>query len=103
MLGVGGIFAGVAGGLITQYYNTLWIFYIFGFMGFLISLSGFFMSADIEADQLSVINLSLTNRVGKNFSDIKTGFKVKELWKSFIFFFLLGCLVPSFGDFFYYY
>ena len=28
---------------------------------------------------------------------------MKELWKSFLFFFLLGCLVPSFSDFFYYY
>jgi MFS family permease len=96
LLGIGGIFAGVAGGLITQYYDTHWIFYIFGFMGFLISLSGFLMSADIEADQMLVINLTLKQRVKKNFSDIKTGFKVKELWKSFIFFFLLGCLVPTF-------
>ena len=39
----------------------------------------------------------------QNFSDIKTGFKVRELWRSFLFFFLLGCLVPSFSDFFYYY
>ena len=39
----------------------------------------------------------------QNFIDIKTGFKVSELWKSFLFFFLLGCLVPTFQDFFYYY
>ena len=39
----------------------------------------------------------------QNFHDIKTGFRVKELWRSFLFFFLLGCLVPSFSDFFYYY
>ena len=103
LLGLGGIFAGVAGGIITQYYNTLWIFYIFGFMGFLIALSGFLMSAEIEADQMGVINMSLGERVKKNCSDIKTGFKVKELWRSFIFFFLLGCLVPTFSDFFYYY
>ena len=31
------------------------------------------------------------------------GFKVRELQRAFCFFFLLGCLVPSFGDFFYYY
>jgi len=41
--------------------------------------------------------------VKQNFSDIRQGFKVHELWRSFLFFFLLGCLVPSFGDFFYYY
>lgn len=47
--------------------------------------------------------MGLRQRVSQNYADIKTGFKVRELWRSFIFFFLLGCLVPSFGDFFYYY
>ena len=50
---------GLAGGLITQYSNTMYIFYIYGFLGFLIALSGFLMSSTIEADQLEVINLSL--------------------------------------------
>lgn len=79
-----------------MYYDTLLIFYIFGFLGFLIAISGFLMSKDIEADQMGVIEMSLGSRVKKNFADIKTGFKVKELWRSFIFFFLLGCLVPTF-------
>ena len=61
------------------------------------------MSKAIEEEHMSVINLSVGQRVRQNFSDIKTGFRVRELWKSFIFFFLLGCLVPSFQDFFYYY
>ena len=52
---------------------------------------------------MAVINMHFKERVVQNFSDIRTGFKVKELWRSFLFFFLLGCLVPSFGDFFYYY
>jgi len=47
--------------------------------------------------------MSFSLRVKQNWSDIKTGFKVRELWRSFIFFFLLGCLVPTFQDFFYYY
>ena len=47
--------------------------------------------------------MSFSNRVKQNFHDIRTGFKVRELWNSFLFFFLLGCLVPSFGEFFYYY
>jgi MFS family permease len=103
LLGFGGIIGGVAGGIITQYFNTHWIFYIYGSMGFLIMISGYLMNNDIEAEQISVIQMSLGQRVKQNFSDIKSGFKVKELWRSFIFFFLLGCLVPSFQDFFYYY
>ena len=103
MLGVGGICGGVAGGLITQYSNTMYVFYIYGFLGFLIALSGFLMRSEIESDQFAVINMSLTQRVKQNWTDIKIGFKVKELWRSFIFFFLLGCLVPTFQDFFYYY
>lgn len=103
LLGLGGIVGGVSGGLITQYYDTHIIFYIFGFLGFLIMLSGLAMSKEIEADQLTVIQMSLSARVKQNCADIKTGFKVRELWRSFIFFFLLGCLVPTFQDFFYYY
>ena len=47
--------------------------------------------------------MTLGPRVKQNFADIKTGFKVSELWRSVLFFLLLGCLVPSFGEFFYYY
>ena len=42
-------------------------------------------------------------RMRTNFNEIRVGFRVKELWRSFIFFFLLGCLVPTFQDFFYYF
>ena len=74
----------------------MYVFYIYGFLGFLIALSGFLMRSEIESDQFAVINMSLTQRVKQNWTDIKIGFKVKELWRSFIFFFLLGCLVPTF-------
>ena len=50
LLGFGGIIGGVSGGLITQYYDTHFIFFIFGFLGFLIMLSGLAMDKDIEAD-----------------------------------------------------
>ena len=102
-MGLGGIFGGLAGGVITQYYDTLWIFYIFGCIGSLIMISGCLMDPNIEAEQSSVINMRLCSRVKQNFSDIKMGFRVRELQRAFAFFFLLGCLVPSFGDFFYYY
>ena len=103
MLGLGGIIGGVSGGLITQYTDTHYVFYIFGLMGFLIMVAACCMDSAIEAEQLGVINMSLCNRISTNFSDIKTGFKVRELTRSVIFFLLLGCLVPTFQDFFYYF
>jgi hypothetical protein len=39
-------------------------------------ISGSFMDSEIESDQLSVIQMSLGQRVKQNFTDIKTGFKV---------------------------
>ena len=96
LLGIGGIIGGVAGGLITQYWNTHFVFYIYGTMGLLIFISGCAMSSAIEADQIGVINMGLCERIKTNFNEIKIGFRVKELWRSFIFFFLLGCLVPTF-------
>ena len=103
LLGLGGMIGGVAGGLITQYGNSHWIFYIFGLIGAFIAVAGSLMDADIEADQISIIQMGLCDRMKSNFGDIRNGFKVRELSRSFIFFFLLGCMVPSFGDFFYYY
>ena len=79
------------------------MFYIYGFLGFMIAISGFYMSSAIEEEHQSVINLTIGHRIKQNYADIKTGFRVRELWRSSIFFFLLGCLVPSFADFFYYY
>ena len=82
-MGLGGIFGGLAGGVITQYYDTLWIFYIFGCIGSLIMISGCLMDPNIEAEQSSVINMRLCSRVKQNFSDIKMGFRVKELQRAF--------------------
>ena len=55
LLGFGGIIGGLLGGVITQYYDSHLVFYIFGFLGFLIMLSGLAMSTEIEAEQMSVI------------------------------------------------
>ena len=50
MLGLGGIIGGISGGLITQYYDSHYVFYIFGFLGFLIMCSAASMSNSIEAE-----------------------------------------------------
>ena len=76
MLGIGGIVGGVAGGLITQYSDTHYVFYIFGLMGFMIMMSAQAMDSSIEAGQIEVINMSLGTRISTNFKEIKTGFQV---------------------------
>ena len=50
LLGVGGIIGGVAGGFITQYVDSHFVFYIFGVMGMAIFISGCTISNEIEAD-----------------------------------------------------
>ena len=50
LLGFGGIIGGLLGGVITQYYDSHLVFYIFGSLGFLIMLSGLAMSTEIEAE-----------------------------------------------------
>ena len=47
--------------------------------------------------------MSLKDRIKSNFRDIKTGFKIKEFHRAILFFVILGTLVPSFTDYFYYY
>lgn len=38
-----------------------------------------------------------------NLVEIKNGFAIKELYRSVLFFLLLGAVIPSFADYFYYY
>lgn len=47
--------------------------------------------------------MSLGERSRKVFFDVANGLKLKELHSSIIFFILMGCMVPSFSDFLYYY
>ena len=47
--------------------------------------------------------MSLIDRIKSNFRDIKTGFKIKAFHRALLFFVILGTLVPSFTDYFYYY
>ena len=47
--------------------------------------------------------MSLCKRSKLNLKEIWQGFKIRELYRSVIFFLLLGAVIPSFTDFFYYY
>ena len=47
--------------------------------------------------------MSLGERIKVNFVEIKKGFQIREFHRAVYYFMLLGALVPSFADYFYYY
>ena len=67
----------------------------------LTAIVGYFMSNKFENRILN--DMSFKERLKSNFRDMKIGFKIKELRRSILFFILLGALVPSFADYFFYY
>ena len=61
------------------------------------------MGRNLDKSAEEVINMTLCARIKHNYIEIKKGFKIREFHRAVIFFLLLGALVPSFTDFFYYY
>ena len=74
-----------------------------GMVGFLIVLSGCLMNSNLEQGSEKIISMSLWQRTKVNLVEIKNGLKIRELYRSVLFFLLLGAVIPSFSDFFYYY
>lgn len=103
LVGVGGVVGSLAGGFLTQYNATRWCFLIASIVGFLISFSGFLMDKQLEQDSDALVSMSLRQRSKKVFFEVANGLKTKELHSSVLFFILMGCMVPSFSDFLYYY
>ena len=103
MYGIGGVVGSLVGGLATEYDRTDIVFYITAGVGFCIACTGVMMSRSLEANAESIINMTLKERIKLNFSEIKKGFKIREFHRATLFFVILGALVPSFTDYFYYY
>jgi len=61
------------------------------------------MNKELEESEFKLVNMSLWNRVKSNFGDIKQGFKVRELYMTLLFFLIMGSVIPSYTDYFYYY
>ena len=61
------------------------------------------MNKNVELADQSVIKLSIVNRIKFNLVCIKEGLKIRELWRTLLFFLLTAIIVPSFGDYLYYY
>ena len=47
--------------------------------------------------------MTLCERIKYNYNEVKNGLKVREFYQSLIYFIILGGVVPSFTDYFYYY
>lgn len=61
------------------------------------------MDKSLEHDPTELVNASLCERSKSNLKDVIKGSKLPELWKSILFFLLMGALIPDFTDFLYYY
>lgn len=94
---------GIIGGELTYLGMNDICFFIMGFLGFLVAVSGCMMNANLEQGSEKIISMTLCERSKLNLTEIWQGFKIRELYRSVIFFLLLGAVIPSFTDFFYYY
>lgn len=72
-------------------------------LGFLISLSGFLMSKELENDGEELVEMNTGSRAMLNIKNVWQGFKLQELWRSILFFVIMGSFIPSFSTFLYYY
>lgn len=61
------------------------------------------MDKSLEKDPTELINCTLWARTKANVRDVVAGAKLPELYRSIIFFMIMGCSIPNFTDFLYYY
>ena len=80
-----------------------WCFAIRSLLGFIIAGVACTMDKSLEKDPTELINCTLWARTKANCRDIYQGVKQPELYRSMIFFVIMGCSVPNFTDFLYYY
>ena len=103
MVAVGGISGSLAGGYLTEYGFPYWCFFIKAMIGFLICFSGFLMDKKLENDTKELIEMGNGSRAALNIKNVWQGFKLPELWRSILFFLIMGSCIPSFSTFMYYY
>jgi len=103
MYGVGGVVGAFTGGMATQYDHPMLVFWIIGGVGVCISLVSLSMSKNLESNAESIINMTFKERIKNNWREIKKGFKIREYHRALYFFIILGAVVPSFSEYFYYY
>lgn len=61
------------------------------------------MDVKLEQDPTELINCSLFARTKANAIDVYRGSKLPELYRSILYFIIMGSTIPNFGSFLYYY
>ena len=61
------------------------------------------MDVSLEHDPTELINCSLFARTKANARDVWKGTKLPELYRSILYFIIMGSVIPNFGSFLYYY
>lgn len=103
MYGLGGITGSFMGGYLTDSGIEIWCFGLKAGLGLIIVLVSCSMDKSLEHDSNDLINATLINRSKSNTKDIIKGLKLPELWKSILYYLLIGAMVPNFADYYYYY
>lgn len=102
-VGVGGILGSLGGGFLTDAGVERWCFASKSILGFIIAGVAMTMDKSLEKDPTELINCTLWERSKANVRDVWAGAKLPELYRSIIFFIIMGCSIPNFTDFLYYY
>lgn len=103
MVGLGGISGSLAGGYLTDADIESWCFAARGLLGFIIAGVACTIDKSLEKDPTELVNASLWARTKSNIRDVWKGSKTPELYRSILYFIIMGCCIPNFNDFLYYY
>lgn len=104
MVGLGGIIGSLGGGYLTEAGIESWCFAAKSLLGFVIMGVAMTMDKSLEKDPSELINASLWARSKANMRDVWRGTtRTPELYRSLLYFIIMGCCIPNFSDFLYYY
>ena len=107
--GVAAIIGGVTAAFVLQFYSPHACFFIYGLFGLLVAASSMTIPARLEEDQstaearLGLHVRTFTEECAHNYLIVKDILSVPEMYRSVLFFVLLGFTVPRFDDFMYYF
>ena len=86
----------------TEHYHPKWCILIYSVIGFFIAYSGIKLNPEIDREGLEAMN-GFVKDLKRSAYDIYEIRRIPEIYKVLIYIILRGLLVPSFGDFWYYF
>lgn len=103
MYGVGGVSGALLGGAITKDFDPFYAFYVVAFFGILICCAGLTLDSRLEGDNTDMLQLGFVTRSSVVLKQVWKGIQLRELNRAVFFFVLMGCIVPNFESYIYYY